>query len=164
MDTPEEKRVYLLTDARPIAIVVYCNDPRFQKPIREFIGHDLGLQEGDYVPLVVPGSIASLTEPLRLPKEFKFMKERLEFMLDRFNTVKRIVLINHEDCRHYQMLGNSLGAIFLQHVQHMTERQLRDLKLVSGTILALAAPGLQLEMYYARIVKNGAVTVKFERV
>jgi hypothetical protein len=164
MDTPQPEHIYHLAETRPQAIVVYCSDPRFQRAFREFIGNDLHLQEGEYIPLVVSGGVASLSEPLRLPKEFKFMKERIELFLGRFDSIRRIILINHEDCRHYEALKSSLGAIFLQHLAHMTERQIRDLTQVSKTLLGLAAPGLQIELYYARMVKNGATTVRFEKI
>jgi len=164
MDTPQPEHVYHLADARPQAIVVYCSDPRFQRAFREFIGKELHLAEGEYIPLIVSGGVASLSEPMRLPKEFKFMKERIEYFLGRFDSIRRIVLINHEDCRHYDALKNSLGAIFLQHLKHMTERQVRDLALVAKTLLGLGAPGLQVELYYASLVKNGATTVRFEKV
>jgi hypothetical protein len=164
MDTPQPEHVYHLAEARPQAIIVYCGDPRFQRAFREFIGNDLHLDEGEYIPLVVSGGVASLSEPMKLPKEFKFMKERIELFLGRFDSIRRIILINHEDCRHYESLKSSLGPLFLQHLGHMTERQIRDLTLVSKTLLGLTAPGLQIELYYARIVKDGAMTVRFEKV
>jgi hypothetical protein len=164
MDTPQPEHVYRLAEARPQAMVVYCGDPRFQRAFREFIGNELHLQEGEYFPVVISGGVASLTEPMKLPKEFKFMKERIELILKLFGSIRRIILINHEDCRHYEAMKDSLGAIFLQHFTHMTERQIRDLTLVAKTVLGLGAPGLQVEMYYARIVKNGGATVQFDRI
>jgi hypothetical protein len=164
MDTPEPEHIYHLAESKPQAIVVYCSDSRFQRAFREFVGNELHLKEGEYIPMVISGGVASLSEPLRLPKEFKYIKDRILFFLERFDSVHRVVLINHEDCRHYEALKSSLGALFLQHLEHMTGRQIRDLTLVSKTLLGLAAPGLQIELYYARIVKNGALTVRFEKV
>ena len=105
--------------------------------------------------MVISGGVASLSEPLRLPKEFKYIKDRIQFFVERFDTVHRIVLINHEDCRHYEAMKNSIGPIFLQHVQHMSERQIKDLTSMAKALLSLGAPGLQIEVYYARLVKNG---------
>lgn len=164
MDTPQPEHVYRLAESRPQAIVVYCGDPRFQRAIREFIANELHLQDEEYFPLVVSGGVASLSEPMKLPKEFKFMKERIELILKLFGSIRRVVLINHEDCRHYEAMKTSLGSIFLQHFQHMTERQIRDLTQVAKTVLALGAPGLQVELYYARIVKNGEPTVQFDKI
>jgi hypothetical protein len=164
MDTPRPEHTYPLVEAHPQAIVVYCGDPRFQRAYREFIANELHLQEGEYIPLVVSGGVASLSEPLRLPKEFKFMKDRFRFFLERFSSIRRIVLINHEDCRHYEALKSSIGPLFLQHVQHMTERQIKDLTSVARALLDLGFPGLQFELYYARIVKNGGTAVRFEKI
>jgi len=164
MDTPQPEHTYPLLETQAKAIVVYCGDPRFQRAYREFIGNELHLQEGEYIPIVVAGGVASLSEPLRLPKEFKFMKDKIKFFLDRFSSVKRIVLINHEDCRHYEAMKTSIGPLFLQHVQHMTERQIKDLTSVAKALLELGVPGLQFELYYARIVKNGGSAVRFEKI
>jgi hypothetical protein len=114
--------------------------------------------------MVISGGVASLSEPLKLPKEFKYIKDRILFFLERFHTVNRVVLINHEDCRHYAALSSSLGAIFLQHLGHITDRQKRDLTLVAKTLLGWGTPGLQIELYYARLVKNGVTTVHFDKI
>ena len=164
MDAPQPEHTYPLAEARPQAIVVYCSDPRFQQAFREFTANELHLKDGEYIPMVVSGGVASLSEPLRLPKEFKYMRERLKFFLSLFGSIKRIVLINHEDCRHYEALKSSIGPLFLQHVQHMTERQIRDLTSVARALLDLGAPGLQFELYYARIVRNGGTVVHFEKI
>lgn len=155
-------RTYPLIEAHPRAMVIHCGDPRFQKAFAEFIRNELQLQEGEYIPFIVSGGVASLSEPLKLPKEFKFMKERIEFILENFNTVNRIVLINHEDCRHYEMLKSALGKLFLQHVSHMNERHVGDLKAVAKLLLGYASAHHQIELYYARITPEKSV--RFERV
>jgi len=155
---------YALVEARPLAIVIHCSDPRFQKAFADFIRGELGLHDGEYIPLVVSGGVASLSEPLKLPKEFKFMKERIELFLERFDTIRRIILINHEDCRHYEALKDLLGRIFLQRMEHISEKQRSDLKTVARTLLGLAAPGIGLEMYYARLGGVASKEVVFEKL
>ena len=164
MDTPVQEQIYHLAESKPLAIVVYCSDSRFQRAFREFVGNELHLKEGEYIPMVLSGGVASLSEPSRLPEEFKYVKDRIRFFLERFDSVHRVILINHEDCRHYEALKSSLGSIFLQHVKHMTERQIMDLSSVAKTLLGLGAPGLHIELYYARLGKNGATTVRFEKI
>jgi hypothetical protein len=93
-------KTYDLITAAPEAIVVHCSDPRFQRAFAEFIREELKLQDGSFIPLVISGGVGSLAEPLRLPKEFRFMKERLRMFLDRFESIHQLILINHEDCRH----------------------------------------------------------------
>jgi len=162
-DTPAPP-VYNLVEAHPKAMVIHCSDPRFQKAFRDFIMNELHLQDGEYIPFVVSGGVAALSEPLKLPKEFKFMKERIELFAGLFSSIHRVILINHEDCRHYDMLKSTLGSIFLQHAAHMTDRQIKDLRNVARAVMDFVAPGYQLEMYYARIVKNGAARIEFEKV
>jgi hypothetical protein len=164
MEQSASPRAYPLIDAQPRAIVVHCSDPRFQKAFGDFIRADLGLGEGEYIPLVISGGVASLSEPLRLPKEFKFMKERIELFLDWFHSITRIILINHEDCRHYDALKSILGRLFLQRVQSMGEKQTNDLKTVAKMLLEYAIPGLQVELYYARFCPGDKSKVVFERV
>ncbi|MBP1648696.1 MAG: hypothetical protein H6Q30_2141 [Bacteroidetes bacterium] len=164
MEQPEGTRTYALIDARPRAIVIHCSDPRFQKAFDEFIREGLLLEEGEYIPLVISGGVASLSEPLKLPKEFKFMKERIELFLERYSELKRIVLINHEDCRHYEQLKSVLGRLFLQRVRSIGEKQTNDLKIVAKMLLGYAVPGLQIELYYARFCPGETHAVTFEKI
>ncbi len=164
MEQPAGPRTYALVHVPPRAIVIYCSDPRFQKAYAEFLRTELGLSEGEYLPLINPGGIASLTEPLKLPKEFKFMKDRLEFILENFHSVKQIILINHEDCRHYEQLKSLVGKLFLQRVRSMGERQTNDLKVVAKMLLDYAVPGMQIELYYARFAPGDQHSVVFEKI
>ncbi|HEY5909711.1 MAG TPA: hypothetical protein VJA21_03805, partial [Verrucomicrobiae bacterium] len=102
--TAAKKLYRALPDAKPSAIVIYCSDPRFQPAFREFVEHELGLTDGMTIPIVVGGGAGVLGHPEQLPKEFKFLRERLEQYREIFPTVRRIVLINHEDCRYYESL------------------------------------------------------------
>ena len=163
-EAPSRLQTFDLVEQQPRAIVVHCSDPRFQKAFREFIHEQLHLADGEYIPLVVSGGVASLSEPLRLPKEFKFMKERIELFLERFSTINRIILINHEDCRHYEAVKESIGRIFLHRFSDMSERQRTDLKNVARTLLDLTAGGMACEPYYAAIVKGPPRRIVFERM
>jgi hypothetical protein len=163
-DQTSEQKTYESVDMEPVAIVVHCSDPRFQKAFGEYIRNELGLKEGEYIPLVISGGVASLSEPLKLPKEFKFMKERIEMFLERFDSIKRIVLINHEDCRHYDALKDVIGGLFLRHAPAMVERQQRDLLGVAKTLLGLFRPNLKLELYYARFLDGDHRQIVFEEI
>ena len=164
MEQQESPRKFPLVVTPPRAVVIYCSDPRFQKAYAEFIRTDLGLGDGEFIPLATLGGIASLTEPLRLPKDFKFMKDRLEFIFENFKTVNRFILINHEDCRHYEGLKSVIGRLFLQHVKSMSERQTNDLKTVAKLLLDYAVPGMQVELYYARFSPGEPRSVVFEKI
>ncbi|HAL57584.1 MAG TPA: hypothetical protein DCP63_14230 [Bacteroidetes bacterium] len=164
MTTERQQREYDAIVSEPAAIIVHCSDPRFQKAFREFINIELGMTEGSYVPLVISGGVGSLSEPLKLPKEFKFMKERIEQFLRRFNSIKRIILINHEDCRHYELIRSAIGSLFLNRVRDMMERQTIDLRAVSRTLLGLLGVKIEVEMYYARFTGSDRKKIVFEEV
>ena len=162
MEQASGGRTYALVETTPRAIVIHCSDPRFQKAFSDFVHAELQLKEGEYIPLVVSGGVASLSEPLKLPKEFKFLKERIELFLEWFKEIDRIVLINHEDCRYYDAMKATLGNIFLQHFPHMGERQVRDLKAVATMLLGYVSGGRRIELYFAHITPEH--TVRFEKI
>ena len=163
-ETPEGPKTFELIDTPPKAIVLHCSDPRFQRAFAQFIREDLHLQEGEYVPMIITGSVASLAEPLMMPKEFKFMRERVEQVLEWFGSINRIILINHEDCRHYEYLRNKFGGLFMRHAGHITEKQKRDMQEVARKLFALVAPAREVRLYYARIVGNGEKKIVIEEV
>jgi hypothetical protein len=152
-------------DPKPEAIVVYCSDPRFQTAFDQFIQKELGLPKGQFMPLVVGGGAGVLSHPLQLPKEFKFLKERFEVYRDVFPSLRRIVLINHEDCRYYDFLKTKvLGALGLRLAtsrQHARE----DLSLVSLAFKQLLAHlGFTVEFYFAKFADAERSKIVFERV
>lgn len=164
MAETQDQKVYDAVDSEPEAIVVHCSDPRFQKAFKEFIANELKLPEGKYVPLVISGGVGSLSQPLSLPKEFKFMKERIEQFLKRFDSIQRIILINHEDCRHYEVIKSMIGNLLLNRVRDMMERQKIDLKQVSRTLLGLLGARIEVQMYYARFIDSDQKKIVFEKV
>jgi len=157
-------KIYNLIEAAPEAIVVHCSDPRFQRAFAEFIRDELKLQDGSFIPLVISGGVGSLAEPLKLPKEFRFMKERLRMFLERFESIHRLILINHEDCRHYEWLNNYIGRLFLQRFHNLAERQQADLKKAARLVVGLTSLKLDLELYYARFADTRKSKVVFEKV
>ena len=135
----------------PEAIVVYCSDPRFQIAFQEFVEGELRLPKGKYLPLVVGGGAGVLGHPEQLPKEFKFMKERFELYRSLFPTIRRVVLINHEDCRYYHSLKTKLAGFWGPRLKILPDFARDDLSLVSrafGHLLSHLA--ITIELYYAR--------------
>jgi hypothetical protein len=113
----ETLRVYDIDkSAVPQAIVLCCSDPRFQTAFERFLREDLHLEKGQYIPIVVGGGAGVLAHPERLPKEFKFVRERLvHYRLSVFPTARRLILINHQGCRYYQGLKErALGYRVMQ--------------------------------------------------
>ena len=158
----QEKTYTVLAKAVPDAVVIYCSDPRFQDAFEKFIEGDLGLAKGQYIPFVVAGGAGALARPETLPKEFKFMKERLELFREHFKSIRRVVLINHEDCAYYKNLSSSaLGSLQRFHVHLPSD----DLKVVEQVFARLLSHlGIQLEMYYARFTDDDHTQVKFEKI
>jgi hypothetical protein len=146
----------------PKALIIHCGDPKFQRAFREFKREQLGLEEGQYIPLIVPGSIASLCVGTFLPKNLKIMREQIELLLKHYPS-ERVILINHEGCRSY-------GAMIakLQHVlpSDVGQKQLDDLKFAGGVIRQIAqhyGAHANVEMYMARVRKEDGEIV-FDRI
>lgn len=160
------KRLYQApTDTKPTALVIYCSDPRFQTAFEEFVTHELGLAKGTYIPTVVGGGAGVLGHPEQLPKEFKFLKERFEAYREIFPTARRIILINHEDCRYYESLKTKvLGVLGMKSklVEHYARH---DLSLVSRAFRSLLSHlGYSVEYYYARFATPDHSRVEIEKV
>ena len=152
-------------EPKPEAIVVYCSDPRFQAAFDQFIQRELGLAKGKFMPLVVGGGAGVLGHPAQLPKEFKFLKERFELYREVFPTLRRVVLINHEDCRYYDFLKRKLMSFLGPRIIISPEHAREDLSLVSKAFkLLLAHLGFTVEFYYAKFADAEHSKVQFDKV
>jgi hypothetical protein len=145
----------------PKAIILFCGDPRFLAATTSFITEELGFKEGEYLPLSVPGGIASLSEPFALPKDFKVLKEGLQFYLEHMGSISEVILINHEDCRKYHALVEKLGTLRIIKGA-MAERQYADLKKVAVMASNLVARKIAVRRYYARFANEERTQVVFE--
>ena len=145
----------------PKAIIVFCGDPRFLLATRSFIAEELDFKEGEYLPLSLPGGIASLSEPFALPKDFKVLKEGLQFYLEHMGSISEVILISHEDCRKYQALGEKLGTLRMIKGS-MEERQFADLKKVAVVASNLVARKIAVRRYYAKFANEERTQVVFE--
>lgn len=159
-----QPKTYNLVGDRPQAIVIHCSDPRFQQAFREFIHEELKLADGEYIPFVIAGGVGSLSEPLKLPKEYKFVRDRIDLFVDRFGSIDRMILINHEDCRQYEAFEQLIGKLFLNRVSGMVERQKIDLAKVSEALAGIVGRRLKFESYFAKFTGDGSKKVTFERV
>jgi len=156
----------VLPDPKPEAIVVHCHDPRFQTAFDQFIQDELKLAPGQYVRLVVGGGAGVLANPLKLPKEFRFMRDRFEYLRERFPAIKRIILINHEGCGYYGTLKDRVLNYVPERLKnHLADLPREDLKLIEG-IFAHLLPhlGLKLECYYAKYADLEHTKIVFERL
>lgn len=164
MDAKKTANIYTaVANPNPEAIVIWCSDPRFQEAILGFIATDLKLEFGQYVPFTVAGGPGTLGRPMELPKEFKFIKDRLELFHEHFKSIKRVIIINHEDCAYYKKLARA-GELLtkLQEHCHASHDDMGLLKQIFNSTLKHL--GVELDMYYARFTDETHTRVSFEHV
>lgn len=164
MDAKKYANIYsAVTNPSPEAIIIWCSDPRFQEAILSFIANDLKLEFGQYVPFTVAGGPGTLGRPMELPKEFKFIKDRLELFREHFKSIKRVIIINHEDCAYYKKLAKA-GELLtkLQGHCHASREDMGLLRQVFDNMLKHL--GVELDMYYARFTDESHTHVGFEQV
>ncbi len=154
-----------MPQAQPEAVVVYCGDPRLQTAFVPFIENELGLAKGRYIPMVVGGGAGALAYPERLPKEFKFMKDRFELIHRAFPSVQRAVLINHQDCIYYRLLAEKIPGFLPDPASKLRDRPGEDMGLIAGVFDRLLSHlGLRPELYYGRFIDADDSKMTFERV
>jgi len=160
------QRVYdAVADPKPEAIVVHCSDPRFSVAFEQFIQNELGLKKGKFIPLVVGGGAGVLAHPEQLPKEFKFLKDRFEFYREAFPTVRRIILVNHEDCHYYDSIRQKILGFLGSKWQGPTVVAREDLGALSKIFFRLLGHlGMPMELYYARFADAARNKIAFEKV
>jgi carbonic anhydrase len=106
------------------ALVVTCLDFRFQSFFERWLGRTLGY--GNFDRLALAGSI----------KDWEIVFAQIELARD-LHGIRRVVLVNHEDCRAYGEAGTF-------------ERHRHDLRQARENILA-KYPALQVDMFYSRL-------------
>lgn len=154
-----------IQDPRPEAVVIHCSDPRFQAAFEQFLEHELHLEKGQYVPIIVGGGGGVLAHPEQLPKEFKFLKDRLEHYRRVFPTVRRIVLINHEGCRYYDSIKTKVLSFIGSPLKLAPDHAREDLSLATRVFQHfLSHLGYTVELYYARFADAERSKVLFEKV
>jgi hypothetical protein len=138
------------TDAEVLAI--HCSDHRFQAGFYEFLNLKLDLDE-NYDLLVLPGGPQCLTLVEYLPK-FSWAGWKWFRFLVEAHDLKRLILIQHEDCLWYRELPFHLHA--------SSEPRLRQEEDLHRARVALARerPDLSVELYYAGWDTNERITVE----
>jgi hypothetical protein len=153
-----------IPQVEPEALVVYCSDPRFQTAFEPFVENELGLAKGRYVPFVVAGGAGVLAHPSQRPKEFKFMRDRFALFHEHFACLRRLVLINHEDCAYYKMLAREVPGL-KEHAAQTPDWPRHDLPQIAATLHRLGAHcGWEVELYYAKFADAQHTKVVFDRV
>ena len=133
-------------------LVVHCSDHRFQAGLYEFLNRGLNLEE-NYDLLVIPGGPQCLTLVEYLPK-FSWASWKWFRFLVEAHSLKRMILIAHQDCGWYKELPFHLHAS-----SDPRSRQEEDLRRVRHT-LTKEFPELEVELYYAGWDAGDRVTVE----
>ena len=110
------------------ALVVHCIDFRIQGHLNRWIEENLG--EGNYDRVALAGSVLN----------FDVIFEQVK-TAERLHEIKKVVLINHEDCGAYGAAGTK-------------ERHAADLR-AAGEAIVTAYPHLAVETFYIHL--NGSL-------
>jgi hypothetical protein len=140
-----------LHDSNTEVLVIHCSDHRFQAGFYEFLNRCLNLEE-NYDLLVLPGGPQCLALVEYLPK-FSWAGWRwFRFLVDSHD-LKRLILLQHQDCMWYKEL-----PLHLHSSPEPRERQEQDLRRARAA-LAKERPELGIELYYASFDLNQRITV-----
>ena len=140
---------------RPDTVIISCVDGRWREAIQEFtINHLKADLHADF--LAVPGGIEPLTLFDIVPKDFSFLRRRLEALVEAHGT-GRIIAIAHQDCVWYK--ERKILPVRLD----LRGRQIADLQRVAAW-LRETLPDLTVETYFARLEGKDPQRVVFEPV
>jgi Putative carbonic anhydrase len=134
-------------------LVIACSDGRWRAQTLDFVTNELGL-DAHFHMVEVPGGVEPLTLLDLVPKDFNFLRRRVD-MLVQLHRIRRIILVAHQDCGWY--LQRKIGPMRVD----LRSRQLADLKHVRARARDLFGD-VAVETYYARL--EGASQVVFEAV
>jgi hypothetical protein len=133
------------------ALVIHCSDPRFQEAFHQFIKQDLGIEH--CASIVVPGGIHDLVSPVRL-KAARHLWDQVDFII-RMRNIRRIVIINHEDCLWYAK-WNALvrGKVSEEILHHL---------ILAGEKIVEKRYAVEVDIYLAKIHDGQVVFQKISR-
>jgi hypothetical protein len=132
-------------------MVVHCSDYRFQASFYEFLNNALNLDE-NYDLMVIPGGPLSLALFEYLPKFSWASWKWFRFLVERHG-IRRLILIQHQDCAWYQTM-----PVHLHASPELRQRQEQDLGRVKTT-LKKDFPNLTVELYYAGWDATDRITI-----
>jgi hypothetical protein len=107
-------------EARSPTLVIACADGRWRDHIEDFAANALKIDSA-YDLLMVPGGAEPLALANLIPKDFNFLRRRLD-MLVASHGIRQIVLIAHENCGWYRQ--RRIGSLTID----LKTRQLADLR------------------------------------
>lgn len=140
---------------RPQTTIITCVDGRWYPHFQEFARVHLNAgPRTDFV--AVPGGIEPLTLVDLVPKDFNFLRRRLESLVEAHGT-RRIVAVAHQDCAWYR--ARKIGPITID----FRARQIADLRQAASKLREMFA-GITVETYFARLGGTSPERVVFDIV
>jgi carbonic anhydrase len=140
---------------RPQTTIITCVDGRWYPHFQEFARVHLNAgPRTDFV--AVPGGIEPLTLVDLVPKDFNFLRRRIESLVEAHGT-RRIVAVAHQDCAWYR--ARKIGPLTLD----FRERQIADLRRAASKLREMFA-GITVETYFARLSGTSPERVVFDVV
>jgi hypothetical protein len=127
---------------RSPTLVIACADGRWRDHIEDFASNALKIDPA-YDLLMVPGGAEPLALADLIPKDFNFLRRRLD-MLVRAHGSRRIVIIAHENCGWYR--ERRIGPF----TADLKGRQLADVRQARARMQEWFT-GVAIETYYARV-------------
>jgi carbonic anhydrase len=150
------KTYYTLMDPHPLAVVTACGDPRFQRPFKYFTREELGLQRRDFVPIkIAGGGSAILAHPQQLKDEFVSLVRQIRFYISHFGSIRRVILIGHEDCGFYRGISGLEG---------LADKEREDLPVAMNMLRQSIDLHIVIEAYYAKFVDLEKTQITFQEV
>ena len=140
-------------EERPDTLVICCSDGRWRRHIEQFVSDCLGGEQHADI-LAVPGGVEPLTLFDLLPKDFSFLRRRVEGLVGAHGTT-RIVTIAHQDCAWYKL--HTIGPIRFD----LRQRQLSDLKRAAARLRQMF-PEVAVETWFARLEPGPQPRIVFE--
>jgi hypothetical protein len=140
---------------RPHTTIITCVDGRWYPHFQEFARVHLNAgPRTDFV--AVPGGIEPLTLIDLIPKDFNFLRRRLESLVEAHGT-QRIVAVAHQDCAWYR--ARKFGPIRID----LRDRQIADLHRAAAKLRELFG-AVTVETYFARLSGTEPQRVVFDVV
>jgi carbonic anhydrase len=141
--------------SRPDTVIITCVDGRWYHHFQEFarVHLDAGPRT-DFV--CVPGGIEPLTLFDLIPKDFNFLRRRLDGLVAAHGT-RRIVAVAHEDCAWYK--ARKIGPF----KGDLRERQLNDLRRAAARLRTMFSD-VEVSTYFARLARSSPERVVFDFV
>jgi len=137
-------------------MVIACSDGRWRSQTLDFVTNELRLDPHFHM-VEVPGGIEPLTLLDLVPKDFNFLRRRVH-MLVQLHSIRRLILIAHQDCGWY--LQRKIGP----PTTDIRPRQIADLRHVRARARDLFGD-VTVETYFASLDRDGGSSrVVFEAV